>query len=89
MNFTIDDAVIADLVKQQVSTIITDYKMEFATIDIEQFSEITSLSRSTLLAKFTCEPEIVEVTRRIGKRVVYLYPEVVNAYKTVLERVSS
>lgn len=63
MNLTIDDAAIADLVKQQVSIIIADYKMEFATIDIEKFSEITSLSLSTLLAKFTCEPEIVEVTR--------------------------
>ncbi|WP_254250516.1 hypothetical protein [Macrococcus equipercicus] len=88
MNLTIDDAVITDLVKQQVSTIIAEYKMEFATVDIWQLAEITSLSRSTLLAKFTCEPELVEVTRRVGTRVVYLYPDVIDAYKKVLERVS-
>lgn len=89
MHLLIPDEVVEDLVSKQVNEVLSNFKMQFATVDIEQLSEITSLSRSTLLAKFTSEPEIVEVTRRIGKRVVYLYPEVIEAYKTVLERVSS
>ncbi|TDM12693.1 hypothetical protein [Macrococcus bovicus] len=87
MNITIDDAVIVDLVKKQVGNVMADLELEFATVDINQLSEITSLSRSTLLNTITCEPEIVEVTRRIGSRVLYLYPEVLEAYKKVLERV--
>ncbi|ULG73184.1 hypothetical protein [Macrococcus brunensis] len=88
MNITIDDSFIEEKVKDQVDEVLNNFKLQFATVDIVQLSEITSLSRSTLLAKFTCEPEIVEVTRRVGTRVLYLYPEVLDAYKTVLERVS-
>lgn len=50
---------------------------------------ITGLSKSTLQNKIVCEPEIVKITRRIGSRVIYLYPQVLEAYQQVITRISN
>ena len=49
--------------------------------------DLTGLSKSTLQNKIVCKPEIVEVTRRMGFRVIYLYPEVLDAYQKVINRI--
>ena len=43
-------------------------------VGIKDLTTLTGLSKSTLQNKIVCKPEIVEVTRRMGFRVIYLYP---------------
>ncbi|MGK0554499.1 hypothetical protein [Macrococcus capreoli] len=86
MNLTISDDVIKELVKEEVSHHLSDYKMDLFTIDIKKLAELTSLSEKTLTNKITSQPEFVEVTRRVGTRVLYLYPECMTAYRKILER---
>ncbi|HHW9512970.1 TPA: hypothetical protein ACU3HF_001247 [Staphylococcus aureus] len=40
-----------------------------------------------LVQKIVYEPEIVAVTRRVGTRVLYLYPQVLEAYQTLINRI--
>lgn len=86
MNLSISDEIIETLVQEQVSKHLEQHKLQFFTIDIKKLAELTSLSKSTLYNEFTCEHEFVEVSRRIGTRVVYLYPECMEAYRKILER---
>ncbi len=86
MNLSISDEIIESLVQEQVSKHLEQYKIQFFTVDIKKLSELTSLSKSTLYNEFTCENEFIEVTKRIGSRVVYLYPECMDAYRKILER---
>lgn len=86
MNLSISDEIIETLVQEQVNKHLEQFKLQLFTVDIKKLVELTSLSRSTLLNEITCEPEFKEVTRRIGTRVVYLYPECLEAYKKILER---
>ena len=53
-------------------------------MDIKDLVTITGLSKSTLVNKIVVEPEIVEITRRVGTRVLYLYPQVLEAYQKYL-----
>ncbi|EJD81849.1 hypothetical protein EX199_00935 [Staphylococcus epidermidis] len=68
---------------------LANYKRQIATIDIKDLVTITGLSKSTLQNKIVCEPEIVEITRRIGTRVIYLYPQILDAYQKVINRISN
>ena len=58
-------------------------------MDIKDLVTITGLSKSTLVNKIVVEPEIVEITRRVGTRVLYLYPEVLDAYQKILNRINN
>ncbi|PTL03681.1 hypothetical protein, partial [Staphylococcus haemolyticus] len=60
---------------------------QYASVGIKDLVTLTGLSKSTLQNKIVCEPEIVEVTRRIGSRVIYLYPQVLEAYQKVINRI--
>ena len=57
-------------------------------MDIKDLVTITGLSKSTLVNKIVVEPEIVEITRRVGTRVLYLYPQVL-AYQKILNRINN
>lgn len=85
----IKDDFINKLVQSKVESILENYKRQYASIDIKDLVTITGLSKSTLQNKIVCEPEIVEVTRRLGTRVLYLYPQVLDAYQTVINRLGS
>ena len=85
----IKDDFINELVQSKVESILENYKRQYASIDIKDLVTITGLSKSTLQNKIVCEPEIVEVTRRSGTRVLYLYPQVLDAYQTVINRLGS
>ena len=76
----IKDDFINELVQSKVESILENYKRQYASIDIRSIT-ITGLSKSTLQNKIVCEPEIVEITRRIGTRVIYLYPQILDAYQ--------
>lgn len=76
-----------DLVQKKVDEILSTYKRQVATVDIKDLVEITGLSKATLIQKIVCEPEIVAVTRRVGTRVLYLYPQVLDAYQTLINRI--
>ncbi|HBI0804115.1 TPA: hypothetical protein I2Y78_RS09360 [Staphylococcus aureus] len=75
------------LVQKKVDEILSTYKRQVATVDIKDLVEITGLSRATLIQKIVYEPEIVAVTRRVGTRVLYLYPQVLDAYQTLINRI--
>lgn len=86
MNLTISDEIIEKLVRNEVNQRLEDYKLQFFSIDIKKLAELTSLSEKTLTNKITSQPEFVAVTRRLGTRVLYLYPECLEAYRSILER---
>lgn len=75
--------------QSKVESILENYKRQYASIDIKDLVTITGLSKSTLQNKIVCEPEIVEITRRIGTRVIYLYPQILDAYQKVINRISN
>ncbi|MBE5660615.1 hypothetical protein HU001_02095 [Staphylococcus sp. SS21] len=75
------------LVQKKVDEILSTYKRQVATVDIKDLVEITGLSKATLIQKIIYEPEIVAVTRRVGTRVLYLYPQVLDAYQTLINRI--
>ena len=85
----IKDDFINELVQSKVESILENYKRQYASIDIKYLVTITGLSKSTLQNKIVCEPEIVEITRRIGTRVIYLYPQILDAYQKVINRISN
>ena len=89
LNIQLDEKAINDMVIAKVDEILKGYRRQVATVDIKDLAEITRLSQSTLLNKIVCEPEIVEVTRRVGTRVLYLYPQVLDAYQSVINRLGS
>ncbi len=76
-----------NLVQKKVDEILSTYKRRVATVDIKDLVEITGLSKATLIQKIVYEPEIVAVTRRVGTRVLYLYPQVLDAYQTLINRI--
>lgn len=75
------------LVQKKVDEILSTYKRQVATVDIKDLVEITGLSKATLIQKIVYEPEIVAVTRRVGTRVLYLYPQVLDAYQTLINQI--
>lgn len=87
--FSIDNDQLNILVEKKVNEMLANYKRQIVTIDIKDLVTITGLSKSTLQNKIVCEPEIVEITRRIGTRVIYLYPQILDAYQKVINRISN
>ncbi|MGC7797988.1 hypothetical protein ACP22F_00925 [Staphylococcus epidermidis] len=87
--FSIDNDQLNILVEKKVNEMLANYKRQIATIDIKDLVTITGLSKSTLQNKIVCEPEIIEITRRIGTRVIYLYPQILDAYQKVINRISN
>ena len=83
ISIEIDNDFINQLVQEKVESILSNYKEKFA-VDIKDLVTITGLSKSTLVNKIVVEPEIVEITRRVGTRVLYLYPQVLDAYQKYL-----
>lgn len=86
LNLQISDDHINEMVGAKVEEILKTYKRTLVTVDMKDLIEMTGLSESTLTNKIVCEPEVVEVTRRIGKRVLYKYPEIKSALNTVIDR---
>lgn len=84
ISIEIDNDFINQLVQEKVESILSNYKREVAAVDIKDLVTITGLSKSTLVNKIVVEPEIVEITRRVGTRVLYLYPQVLDAYQKYL-----
>ena len=80
LNIQLNEAIINE--QKKVDEILSTYKRQVATVDIKDLVEITGLSKATLIQKIVYEPEIVAVTRRVGTRVLYLYPQVLDAYQT-------
>lgn len=87
LNIQLNEAIINDLVQKKVDEILSTYKRQVATVDIKGLVEITGLSKATLIQKIVYEPEIVAVTRRVSTRVLYLYPQVLGAYQTLINRI--
>ena len=89
ISIEIDNDFIDQLVQEKVESILSNYKREVAAVDIKDLVTITGLSKSTLVNKIVVEPEIVEITRRVGTRVLYLYPQVLDAYQKILNRINN
>lgn len=89
ISIKIDNDFINQLVQEKVESILSNYKREVAAVDIKDLVTITGLSKSTLVNKIVVEPEIVEITRRVGTRVLYLYPQVLDAYQKILNRINN
>ena len=89
ISIEIDNDFINQLVQEKVESILSNYKREVAAVDIKDLVTITGLSKSTLVNKIVVEPEIVEITRRVGTRVWYLYPQVLEAYQKILNRINN
>ncbi|WP_353458227.1 hypothetical protein [Staphylococcus coagulans] len=86
LNLQINDEMINELVDKKVTEILSTYKRTLVTVDMKDLVKMTVLSKSTLDTKIVCQPEVVEVTRRIGTRVLYKYPDVVEALSKVIDR---
>lgn len=86
LNLQISDDHINEMVNAKVEEILKIYKRTLVTVDMKDLVKMTGLSQSTLEQKIICEPEVVEVTRRIGTRVLYKYPEIKNALNIVIDR---
>ena len=89
ISIEIDNDFINQLVQEKVESILSNYKREVAAVDIKDLVTITGLSKSTLVNKIVVEPEIVEITRRVGTRVLYLYPQVLEEYQKILNRINN
>ncbi|AUW62339.1 MULTISPECIES: hypothetical protein [Staphylococcus] len=89
ISIEIDNDFIDQLVQEKVESILSNYKREVAAVDIKDLVTITGLSKSTLVNKIVVEHEIVEITRRVGTRVLYLYPQVLDAYQKILNRINN
>ena len=89
ISIEIDNDFINQLVQEKVESILSNYKREVAAVDIKDLVTITGLSKSTLVNKIVVDPEIVEITRRVGTRVLYLYPQVLEAYQKILNRINN
>ncbi|WP_368864862.1 hypothetical protein [Staphylococcus hominis] len=89
ISIEIDNDFIDQLVQEKVESILSNYKREVAAVDIKDLVTITGLSKSTLVSKIVVEHEIVEITRRVGTRVLYLYPQVLDAYQKILNRINN
>lgn len=89
ISIEIDNDFINQLVQEKVESILSNYKREVAAVDIKDLVTITGLSKSTLVNKIVVEPEIVEITRRVGTRVLYLYPQVLEVYQKILNRINN
>ena len=89
ISIEIDNDFINQLVQEKVESILSNYKREVAAVDIKDLVTITGLSKSTLVNKIVVEPEIVEITRRVGTRVLYLYPQVLKKKKKILNRINN
>lgn len=89
ISIEIDNDFINQLVQEKVESILSNYKREVAAVDIKDLVTITGLSKSTLVNKIVVEPEIIEITRRVGTRVLYLYPQVLDAYQKILNRINN
>ncbi|MBF2307778.1 hypothetical protein [Staphylococcus hominis] len=89
ISIEIDNDFINQLVQEKVESMLSNYKREVAAVDIKDLVTITGLSKSTLVNKIVVEPEIVEITRRVGTRVLYLYPQVLDAYQKILNRINN
>ncbi|BFL78706.1 hypothetical protein PXW92_03610 [Staphylococcus hominis] len=89
ISIEIDNDFINQLVQEKVESILSNYKREVAAVDIKDLVTITGLSKSTLVNKIVVEPEIVEITKRVGTRVLYLYPQVLDAYQKILNRINN
>lgn len=89
ISIEIDNDFINQLVQEKVESILSNYKREVVAVDIKDLVTITGLSKSTLVNKIVVEPEIVEITRRVGTRVLYLYPQVLDAYQKILNRINN
>lgn len=87
-SINIENDYLNSIVEEKIAQILTNYKREFATIDIKKLSELTGLSTSTLNKHIIYEPEIAKCRRKIGKRVLYLYPDVIEGYKAYLNRIN-
>ncbi|HCX2795198.1 TPA: hypothetical protein OZI50_001989 [Staphylococcus aureus] len=87
LNIQLNEAIINELVQKKVDEILSTYKRQVATVDIKDLVEITGLSKATLIQKIVYEPEIVAATRRVGTRVLYLYPQELDAYQTLINRI--
>jgi len=85
MQITIPDEFIEKLVIDKVHEKLNDLKLTYSTVDIYKLAELTGLSRSTLLNKYTCKPEFIDITVREGTRVLYLYPECMEVYRKILK----
>lgn len=83
----IDETFMNKLIEDKLENLLKNYKRQYASVGIKDLVTLTGLSKSTLQNKIVCEPEIVEVTRRIGSRVIYLYPQVIEAYQKVNNRI--
>lgn len=83
----IDETFMNKLIEDKLENLLKNYKRQYASVGIKDLVTLTGLSKSTLQNKIVCEPEIVEVTRRIGSRVIYLYPQVLDAYQKVINRI--
>ncbi|HEC2144737.1 TPA: hypothetical protein R1902_000201 [Staphylococcus delphini] len=86
LNVQINDELINELIDKKVTEILSTYKRTLVTVDMKDLIKMTGLSKSTLVQKVVCEPEMVAVTRRIGTRVLYKYPDVVKALSIVIDR---
>ncbi|HEC2198579.1 TPA: hypothetical protein R1966_001413 [Staphylococcus delphini] len=86
LNVQINDELINELVDKKVTEILSTYKRTLVTVDMKDLIKMTGLSRSTLTNEITNQPEMVAVTRRIGTRVLYKYPDVVEALSKVIDR---
>ena len=83
----IDETFMNKLIEYKLENLLKNYKRQYVSVGIKDLVTLTGLSKSTLQNKIVCEPEIVEVTRRIGSRVIYLYPQVLEAYQKVINRI--
>lgn len=75
------------LIEYKLENLLKNYKRQYVSVGIKDLATLTGLSKSTLQNKIVCKTEIVEVTRRMGFRVIYLYPEVLDAYQKVINRI--
>ena len=89
ISIEVDNDFINQLVQEKVESILSNYKREVAAVDIKDLVTITGLSKSTLINKIVVESEIVEIKRRVGTRVLYLYPQELDAYQKILNRINN
>ena len=72
------------LIEYKLENLLKNYKRQYVSVGIKDLATLTGLSKSTLQNKIVCKPEIVEVTRRMGFRVIYLYPKCLMLIKKLL-----
>lgn len=86
MQVQIDDDMIQALVKRKAEEMLQPYQREAMAVSAKEMTQLTGLSLTFLRNHVLFEPEMQDITMKLENRIIYMYPEVRDAFRTIVQR---